>query len=61
MIGRCPCTRLRSRPRDSLGLQPWSVAGAQRLGMGATISLVFFPIFLVMIVFLTRRMLAEDR
>jgi multiple sugar transport system permease protein len=36
------------------------VAGAQRLGMGATISLVFFPIFLVMIVFLTRRMLAED-
>jgi multiple sugar transport system permease protein len=37
------------------------VAGAQRLGMGATISLVFFPIFLVMIVFLTRRMLAEDR
>ncbi len=37
------------------------VAGAQRLGMGATISLVFFPVFLVMIVFLTRRMLAEDR
>ncbi len=37
------------------------VAGAQRLGMGATISLVFFPVFLVMILFLTRRMLAEDR
>jgi ABC-type sugar transport system permease subunit len=37
------------------------VAGAQRLGMGATISLVFFPFFLVMIFFLTRRMLAEDR
>jgi multiple sugar transport system permease protein len=37
------------------------VAGAQRLGMGATISLVFFPVFLVMIIFLTRRMLAEDR
>jgi multiple sugar transport system permease protein len=37
------------------------VAGAQRLGMGATISLVFFPIFLVMIIFLTRRMLAEER
>ena len=35
------------------------VAGAQRLGMGATISLVFFPIFLVMIYFLTRRMLAD--
>src|SRR5438105_5754211 len=33
------------------------VAGAQRLGMGATISLVFFPIFLVMIYFLTKRML----
>jgi len=37
------------------------VAGAQRLGMGATISLVFFPIFLVMIFFLTRRMLRAER
>ena len=37
------------------------VAGAQRLGMGATISIFFFPIFLVMIYFLTKRMLAEDR
>ncbi len=37
------------------------VAGAQRLGMGATISLVFFPIFLVMIYFLTKRMLAGDQ
>ena len=37
------------------------VAGAQRLGMGATISLFFFPVFLVMIYFLTRRMLASDR
>jgi multiple sugar transport system permease protein len=36
------------------------VAGAQRLGMGATISLVFFPIFLVMIFFLTRRMLRAE-
>jgi multiple sugar transport system permease protein len=36
------------------------VAGAQRLGMGATISLVFFPIFLVMIFFLTRRMLRSE-
>lgn len=37
------------------------VAGAQRLGMGATISLFFFPVFLVMIYFLTKRMLAEDK
>jgi multiple sugar transport system permease protein len=37
------------------------VAGAQRLGTGATISLFFFPLFLVMIYFLTRRMLAEER
>jgi multiple sugar transport system permease protein len=37
------------------------VAGAQRLGTGATISLFFFPIFLLMIYFLTKRMLAEDR
>jgi ABC-type sugar transport system permease subunit len=36
------------------------VAGAQRLGMGAAISLVFLPIFLVMIVFLTRRMLRTE-
>jgi multiple sugar transport system permease protein len=34
---------------------------SQRLGMGAAISLFLFPIFLVMIVFLTRRMLAEER
>jgi len=37
------------------------VAGAQRLGMGATISLFFFPVFLVMIYVLTRRMLGEER
>ncbi|MBA2447463.1 MAG: sugar ABC transporter permease [Chloroflexi bacterium] len=36
------------------------VAGAQRLGMGATISLFFFPVFLVLIYFLTKRMLAEE-
>jgi multiple sugar transport system permease protein len=36
------------------------VAGAQRLGMGAAISLVFLPIFLVMIFFLTRRMLRTE-
>jgi multiple sugar transport system permease protein len=34
------------------------VAGAQRLGTGATISLFFFPLFLIMIYFLTKRMLA---
>ena len=37
------------------------VAGAQRLGMGATISLFFFPVFLAMIYVLTKRMLAEER
>ncbi|MBV8715577.1 MAG: sugar ABC transporter permease [Chloroflexi bacterium] len=37
------------------------VAGAQRLGMGATISLVFTPVFMVLIYFLTKRMLASDR
>jgi multiple sugar transport system permease protein len=37
------------------------VAGAQRLGTGATISLFFFPVFLVMIYFLTKRMLAAER
>lgn len=37
------------------------VAGAQRLGMGATISLFFLPVFLVMIYFLTKRMLGEER
>jgi multiple sugar transport system permease protein len=36
------------------------VAGAQRLGMGAAISLAFFPIFLVMIFVLTRRMLRTE-
>jgi multiple sugar transport system permease protein len=36
------------------------VAGGGRLGMGATISLFFFPVFLVMIYFLTKRMLAEE-
>jgi multiple sugar transport system permease protein len=34
---------------------------SQRLGMGAAISLFLFPLFLVMIVILTRRMLAEER
>ncbi|MBV9322808.1 MAG: sugar ABC transporter permease [Chloroflexi bacterium] len=37
------------------------VAGAQRLGMGATISLVFTPFFMVLIYFLTRRLLSSER
>ncbi len=37
------------------------VAGAQRLGTGATISLFFFPLFVVLIYFLTKRMLASER
>jgi multiple sugar transport system permease protein len=36
-----------------------ALGGAQRLGMGATVSLVFFPILVVFIIFLTRRMLRE--
>ncbi len=35
------------------------VAGAGRLGVGATISLFLMPVFLIMIFFLTKRMLAE--
>jgi ABC-type sugar transport system permease subunit len=31
--------------------------GARRLGMGAAVSLVFFPILALLIVFLTRQML----
>jgi multiple sugar transport system permease protein len=36
-----------------------SLGGAQRLGMGAAVSLIFFPILVVFIVLLTRRMLRE--
>jgi ABC-type sugar transport system permease subunit len=36
-----------------------ALGGAQRLGMGATVSLVFFPVLVVFIIFLTRRMLRE--
>jgi ABC-type sugar transport system permease subunit len=36
-----------------------ALGGAQRLGMGATVSLFFFPILVLFIVFLTRRMLRE--
>jgi multiple sugar transport system permease protein len=33
--------------------------GARRLGMGAAVSLVFFPVLVILIVLLTRRMLRE--
>jgi multiple sugar transport system permease protein len=36
-----------------------ALGGAQRLGMGAAVSLIFFPVLVVFIVFLTRRMLRE--
>ncbi len=36
-----------------------ALGGAQRLGMGATVSLFFFPALIIFIVFLTRRMLRE--
>jgi multiple sugar transport system permease protein len=36
-----------------------ALGGAQRLGMGATVSLFFFPVLVVFIIFLTRRMLRE--
>jgi multiple sugar transport system permease protein len=37
-----------------------ALGGAQRLGMGATVALFFFPILVVFIIFLTRRMLREQ-
>jgi multiple sugar transport system permease protein len=37
------------------------IAGAQRLGMGAAIALCFFPFFLVLIYFLSRRMLSSNQ
>ena len=36
-----------------------ALGGAQRLGMGAAVSLIFFPLLVIFIVFLTRRMLRE--
>jgi multiple sugar transport system permease protein len=36
-----------------------ALGGAQRLGMGATVALFFFPILVVFIIFVTRRMLRE--
>ena len=36
-----------------------ALGGAQRLGMGATVSLFFFPLLVIFIIFVTRRMLRE--
>jgi multiple sugar transport system permease protein len=37
----------------------YALGGAQRLGMGATVSLFFFPVLVIFIFFLTRRLLSE--
>ena len=37
------------------------IVSGSRLGMGAAIALCFFPFFLVLIYFLSKRMLASDR
>jgi len=36
------------------------IAGARQLGMAAAVSVIFFPLFVVLIYFLTRRMLAPE-
>jgi len=36
-----------------------ALGGAQRLGMGATVSLFFFPVLILIIIMMTRRMLRE--
>jgi multiple sugar transport system permease protein len=51
-----PADRTQIFPTLSYNL---ALGGAQRLGMGATVSLFFFPAFVVLIYFLTRRMLRE--
>lgn len=51
-----PADRTQIFPTLSYNL---ALGGAQRLGMGATVSLFFFPILVVFIFFLTRRMLRE--
>jgi multiple sugar transport system permease protein len=51
-----PADRTQIFPTLSYNL---ALGGAQRLGMGATVSLFFFPAFVVLIFFLTRRMLRE--
>ena len=49
----------RRAARRSFRIWPIMTAlGARRLGMGAAVSLVFFPVLVVLIVLLTRRMLA---
>ena len=51
-----PADRTQIFPTLSFNL---ALGGAQRLGMGATVSLFFFPVLVIFIVFLTRRMLRE--
>jgi multiple sugar transport system permease protein len=51
-----PADRTQIFPTLSYNL---ALGGAQRLGMGATVSLFFFPILVIFIFFLTRRMLRE--
>jgi multiple sugar transport system permease protein len=51
-----PADRTQIFPTLSYNL---ALGGAQRLGMGAAVSLFFFPILVVFIYFLTRRMLRE--
>ena len=51
-----PADRTQIFPTLSYNL---ALGGAQRLGMGATVSLFFFPAFLLLIFLLTRRMLRE--
>jgi multiple sugar transport system permease protein len=51
-----PADRTQIFPTLSYNL---ALGGAQRLGMGATVSLFFFPLLVLFIFFLTRRMLRE--
>jgi multiple sugar transport system permease protein len=51
-----PADRTQIFPTLSYNL---ALGGAQRLGMGATVSLFFFPALVILIVLLTRRMLRE--
>jgi ABC-type sugar transport system permease subunit len=51
-----PADRTQIFPTLSYNL---ALGGAQRLGMGATVSLFFFPALVMLIVFVTRRMLRE--
>ena len=51
-----PADRTQIFPTLSYNL---ALGGAQRLGMGATVSLLFFPILVIFIIFVTRRMLRE--